>query len=444
MPDQLPEVDHAARASWRSAFPAMVYMSSPQDLDLPTVIAPDAEPHLIVAGQSGNARGTFSNRVGINRSFQPRNQLATQNFADLVLNSSFKSLFTSVFNRRDGALTRDTQAAKEDLPNPFIEARKNSEIEKAEPAAPAAAATAQQSSAPKETNQSSSSQSRQAQDIVGGMLGFHEERFTFLGDFDGSGILQSAYAKRVGVAAFSFGETERTFVIFDNQAAVENQRSFAMEDLDGNGTMDLVQTSRASLFGAVFHGDGSGNFQYNPYTGYFLTGYEPTVTVPGPMGEGGREILSVNLRTGSYTAFRPHGAYWPYRQGSLSFVPDCVAHLVDLGSGMDYLWAARRGNASYAYPWPGGGSLPAASEVLPADTSISISGNPQLDEGMGALQVYQIGSYASVVLTNSQGQAFNVANLRVTPQIFLVFGNIEKRGTLDVGIAYLLSATPSK
>jgi hypothetical protein len=156
------------------------------------------------------------------------------------------------------------------------------------------------------------------------------------------------------------------------------------------------------------------------------------------MGDSGREILVVNQRTGSFTAFRPRGVYQPYRQGALKFLPDRLAHLLELGTGLDYLMAAPAGSEPRLFQWSEGGNLAESSEVLPAEPSLTIGSDAMPDDLFGGLQVYQIGAFASVVLTNSQGQTFNVANLRVTPQMFLVFGNLERRGTLDVGVAFLL------
>jgi hypothetical protein len=206
--------------------------------------------------------------------------------------------------------------------------------------------------------------------------------------------------------------------------------------MNGDGNMDLLQTSRAALFGAMFLGDGIGNFNY---ANYFLTGYEPAVAVPGPTGDGGREVLVMDLRTGNFTAFRPSEIYLPYRQGALGFIPDYMAHLVELATGTDYLMAAQAGNAPRLYQWSQGANLVASSQALPGDPSISVVNNSQSTNTLGSLQVFQTGAYASVLLTNNQGQSFNVANMHVSSKIFLVIGNVENSGTLDVGVAFLVS-----
>jgi hypothetical protein len=157
------------------------------------------------------------------------------------------------------------------------------------------------------------------------------------------------------------------------------------------------------------------------------------------MGDGGREVLVVDLRTGYFTAFRPSGIYLPYRQGALSFIPDYMAHLVELATGMDYLMAAQAGNAPRLYQWSQGANLAASSQALPGGPSLFVINDSQSSSTLGSVQVFQTGAYASVMLTNNQGQAFNVANMHVSSKIFLVIGNVENRGTLDVGVAFLVS-----
>lgn len=411
-------------------FPASPYVVDPQDLDLPSVISPDFGRHLN-GTPSDNPFGSSRNASRSTQQSQSRSAAASKEIAGALLDLSFESLFASVFNRPE------TQVAKDDLSNPFADAKKTVDAVKAQPAATNSPST---SAAPTPASKDpspapTSSQSGQAASSSGGVVS-GDQKFMFLGDFDGSGVLKCVYAKRVGDATFSFDDGTRSFVIVDNQAAVEDQRSFAVEDMDGDGNMDLLQTSRAALFGAMFLGDGSGNFNY---ANYFLTGYEPTVAVPGPMGNGGRDVLVADLRTGNFTAFRPSGIYLPYRQGTLSFIPDYMAHLVELATGLDYLMAAQAGNAPRLYQWSQGANLAASSQALPGDPSLSVVNNSQSTNTLGSVQVFQTGAYASVLLTNSQGQAFNVANMHVSSKIFLVIGNVENRGTLDVGVAFLVS-----
>jgi len=434
-----PEPDYAGLDLQGFAFSNPDYVPDPRDLELPRVFAPNVTAHLVTA-QSPRALAVYDRSLESHQSVPLRTPVQAKDIAGLVLNASFESLFANVFKRKD------VPTGKEDLLNPFANA-KSSEADKAQPAAESATAPSpeqsQASPPPKETPKTPPStpppRSDPASNISGGMISGSDTRFIFLGDFDGTGVVKLAYAKRVGDASFDFADAARTFVITENPGAVENQCSVAVEDMDGDGNMDLLQTVRAGMFGAVLRGDGSGNFGF---VDYFLTAYEPTVAVPGPMGDVGRDIFVIDLRTGSYTVFCTRGRYLPYRQNSLNLIPDYIAHLLELGTGLDYLLAAQTEDAPHLYQWRKGGSLTETAQTLPGNPSISVSGDPRLDPGLGSLQVYQIGSYASVVLTNNQGQAFNVANLRVTPRIFLVLGNIENHGTLDVGVAFLLSAVP--
>lgn len=415
------------------AFAAPGYQPSPQELDLPRVIAPGSAPRLLSA--SSTTFANYRTRLGSNRQAQRGIPAAAKDLAGLSLNTSFDTLFASLMGRRDAQ-----SGNGEDLPNPFTEAKKSIEAAKARsaPTSSPPSGNPSQTLNPKE-GPTASSTSQSSPEFSFGGIGVPESRLIFLGDFDGSGILRYSYAKRAGDATFTFDDASRTFVIFNNQSAVESQRSFAVEDMDGDGNADLLQTSRAALFGTVLLGDGGGNFRY---ANYFLTAYEPTVAVPGPMQDNGRDIVSVDLRTGSYTVFLEQGLYIPYRQGFLGLVPDYLTHLMELGTGLDFLSAAQTGSAPHVFKWLDGDSLSEVSHALPGGPSIAVDGDRQLDGALGSLQVYQTGTTASVVLSNYQGQSFNVANLRVSPQIFLVIGDIERGGTLDVGVAFLLSAVP--
>ncbi len=429
-----PEPGTTVYSSREFSSPSRDYIPSPQQLDLPQVFAPDTARHL-VGTTSAKTFTIGTAKAGSNRLGGYRMPAAALDLAGLTLNAPFESLFASLMNRRDAP------TGKEDLPNPFTEARKSIAAEKAQPATPASSSpAAPQTETPKDAPQTPPA-AQNTPDASAMGISRREASFVFLGDFDGSGILKYASAKRSGDAAFSFNDASRSFIIFSNPAAVESQRSFTVEDMDGDGNMDLLQTSRNLMFGRVFLGDGSGNLVYS---NYFLSGFEPVVAVPGPMGSGGREILSVNLRTGTYTVFVPRGIYLPCRQGSLGFVPDYLARLVQLGTGVDYLSASQTGDTPHLYQWLNGNGLTETSETLPAQPALSISLDQQFDGGSSSTQVYQTGSYASVVLTNNLGQTFNVANMRITPQIFLVFGDIARQGSLDVGVAFIVSSTPTK
>ncbi len=416
--------------------PSQSYVPNPQQSDFPQVFAPDKARHLISAipARRFTAAGAraLSSRIGAGF----RMQAAAMELPGQTLNVPLESLFASLMNQPEAP------AAKGDLPNPFTEARKNLEAEKAQaaPSTPVSSSPAtQEAETPKDT--SSTPQAGSTQDASAMGISPREASFLFLGDFDGSGMLKCVAAKRSGDATFAFSDSLRSFIIFSNPAAVEGERSFSVEDLDGDGNMDLLQTGRSLLFGRVYLGDGTGNLRYSTY---FLTGFEPTVAVPGPMGSGGREILSVNVRTGSYTIFVPSGVYLPYRQDSLGFVPDYLAHLVQVETGADYLSASQTGDIQRLYHWLGNSGLTESSETLPSQPAISISLDQQFEGGTSSVQVFQTGSYASIVLTNNFGQRFNVANMHITPQIFLVLGDLGKQGTLDVGVAFSVSTTPLK
>ena len=425
---------HRIRSLREYYFPTSDFVPSPQDLDLPRVISADGAPHL--TGPSGK-KTVATNRTlsGFSRRGVLRSSPTAGVTVNELLGQSFESLFANVFNQTS------TLSTTGDLPNPFADPLKGSLTEKGQSAQAAAdpSSTPKQSTpAPAPSTPATDPEPNPVPPNGNGLPSTNRE-FVFLGDFDGSGTLVSAKATRTGNATFAFDDGKRSFVILDNPAAVETQRSFAVEDMDGDGNLDLLQTSRAALFGSVFRGDGKGNFNYS---GYFLTGYEPAMAVPGPMGDSGREILVVDLRTGDFTGFRASGIYTPYRLGTLGFVPDYLAHLVQLTDLADYLLAAQTAGSPHLYQWLQGTNLADSGQEIQCNAAITLTANSPPAGAIGALQVFQIGAYASVLLTNNQGQTFNVANLHVAPQIFLVIGNLENQGTLDVGIAFLIPTSP--
>jgi hypothetical protein len=81
-------------------------------------------------------------------------------------------------------------------------------------------------------------------------------------------------------------------------------------------------------------------------------------------------------------------------------------------------------------------SMPPASE-LQAENDLDFGSK------VGTIRIYQVGDYASIVLADATGQAFNVANLKVSPQACLVFGDLAGSGNLDVAVAHMVSFTPS-
>lgn len=345
----------------------------------------------------------------------------------LVFNGSFASLFADLFDSRDAMRP---SAAGEDR-NPFTEAKE--EERAARPATPPEAdpPKAEKTGATEPPAPESAEQS--GNPTVAGQAAA-EDVFIFLGDFDGSGVLSTVEARRAGENEFDFGGITKSFRLLVNPAAVADQRSLGIDDVDGDGIMDLVVTSRAGLFGALLLGDSGGGFRG---AGFFPTGYEPTVATFGSMTEEGREILSVNLRTGIVTSFRRRGSYYgQYRAVRLDVPPDYVAHVVELASGLDYLLAGREGMQPYLYRLMGDSRCEPVPDRLPDTPTIDLGPELRRGNAAGGLRVHQVGSYASVILSDTAGLTFNVANLRVAPGLFLVFGNLERRGSLDVGVAF--------
>lgn len=353
----------------------------------------------------------------------------------LVFNGSFASLFADLFDARDAVRP---SAAGEDR-NPFTEAKEEERAAGPKPPAEAPPSNAEKPEAAAPPSPEAANQS--GNPAVAGQAAA-EDVFVFVGDFDGSGVLGAVEARRTGENEFDFGGIAKSFRLLVNPAAVEDQRSLGIEDIDGDGIMDLVVTSRASLFGGVLLGEPDGGYRG---AGFFLTGYEPTVATFGSMTEEGREILSVNLRTGVVTSFRRRGSYYgQYRATRLGMLPDYVAHVVELASGLDYLLAGRDRMQPYLYRLMGDSRCEPVPEMLAGTPGIDLG--PQLRRGsaVGGLRVYQVGSYASVILADTLGRTFNVANLHVEPGLFLVIGNLERRGSLDVGVASLPSQASSR
>lgn len=353
----------------------------------------------------------------------------------LVFNGSFASLFADLFDSRDAM--RPSAAGEER--NPFTEAKE--EERAAGPATPAEAEPPK-AEKPEALEPTAPEAARQSGNPAVAGRAAAEDVFIFLGDFDGSGVLSAVEARRAGENEFDFGGITKSFRLLVNPAAVADQRSLGIDDVDGDGIMDMVVTSRASLFGALLLGDSGGGFRG---AGFFPTGYEPTVATFGSMTEEGREILAVNLRTGVVTSFRRRGSYYgQYRAVRLDVPPDYLAHVVELASGLDYLLAGREGMQPYLYRLMGDSRCEPVPERLPGAPGIDLGPGLRRGNAAGGLRVYQVGSYASVILSDTAGLTFNVANLRVVPGLFLVFGNLESRGSLDVGVAYLISQAHSR
>ena len=262
-----------------------------------------------------------------------------------------------------------------------------------------------------------------------------DARFLFLGDWDGSGTLQSAVAIRINDTTFAFTDGRRTFSLYINPTAVEQQRSLAIEDVNGDGIPDLLVTAGGSLFGGVYAGDPAGNFAL---TDTFVTGYEPILATVGPFYGARREIITLNTRSGAVATYRFADRFKVFKKQSLDFVPDYVSHLIDQNQGTDHLLAAELGQAARTYQILDDDTLVQSVDSLPSQPSIAISRDFLGKGGLqGLLQVFQIGPYASIVLSNANGETYNVANLRVFSQIFVVIGDLDNDGTVDVGVARL-------
>jgi hypothetical protein len=394
-----------------------------------------ADPNLLVSGVVVSRVGGRWSAPGAVRRVPMSDDLTGA--AALVLNNSFSSLFAKLFEPQRNESSRNADLTAENR-NPFAEAKQKEDAARRE-----ATDTAQapQDKAAKETQSAGSSSPPGQEAAMASGSGTRPERFVFLGDFDGSGALSILTAERSGDLSFKFADGSRTFSMFINPSAVESQRSLALEDINGDGIMDLLVTAHANLFGGVLIGDGEG--VYRP-AGTFLTGYEPVLAALGPEGEGGREIVTVNTRSGAVTRFLPRGTYRRQSAGKLDFLPDYINHVVQQESSADYLQIARRGGEASLFEWPANGRLERRTLTLPPGSSLQAGPDPNFGSRVGSIRIYQVGAHASIVLANGTGQSFNVANLKVSPQACLAFGDLEGHGSLDVGVAHLVSFTPSK
>jgi hypothetical protein len=361
--------------------------------------------------------------------------------ARLVFNTSFSKLISTVF--KPTWSNESSLGVKDDLLNPFTEARQ------IEASLTSSVSTSSVTSAAVETNPApadGNSQSADAQTsaeppdpaasepAAASVSGLPiSASFLIIGDFSGSGTISSITATRLGDTSFAFQGGELEFSLFINPSALENQRAFYVDDLNGDSIPDLLATNQMSLFGGVYFGDGNGGYNLSDK---FVTGYQATIPGAGPFINGKREILAVDTYWGIVTAFRSDNNYRMIQRVPLSFVPDYLLHMVAPGTSRDYLLAAKAGGARQILGWADDGSLGSTSETLPADPLILSS-----QFGTNAVRVYQVGNYASVVLS-SQSNSFNVANFRVSPGTFLIIGDLQRQGSADVAVANLMLFTP--
>jgi hypothetical protein len=87
--------------------------------------------------------------------------------------------------------------------------------------------------------------------------------------------------------------------------------------------------------------------------------------------------------------------------------------------------------------WQDNGQVLSTPEQLGDDATVL-----NLDRGSYTLAGYQVGEYASIVLS-SQGLSFNVANMKLLPKTYLVIGDLRRKGTLDVAVAGLEAFSPA-
>jgi hypothetical protein len=122
----------------------------------------------------------------------------------------------------------------------------------------------------------------------------------------------------------------------------------------------------------------------------------------------------------------------------MSFAPTYLLHMVAPETSLHYLMMAQKGGAEQMWGWNSDGFLKPTADQLGADAEV-LNG----DFGSFSMKAYQVGDYASVVLT-SQGKSFNVANMRILPRSFIVIGDLRRRGNLDVAVADLQFFASSK
>ncbi len=358
--------------------------------------------------------------------------------AAIYLDRSFNSLFASIFKKanEEASLSAATPGnSREEAGNPFTEARQRADASAA--SVTRAQSTSSEEAASSKTSESteSSPASQPAPAPAASPAVPKAPPCLFIGDFSGSGQLQAAEADRLDEVTFSFKDSLRIFSLYVNPAAVENQRSFGVEDIDGDGIEDLLVTARASLFGGVLLGHADGTFTLKDS---FVTGYEPVVAAAGQIRDGRREILTANMRTGKVATFRASPRYRQVQgQSLLDFRPAFVNHIVELQTGRDFFLAAEAGKAARLFRWSEDSRLEITGESLPMAPSLSLSGEYLSDGAAETIQAYQVGPYASIIVTDSHGGSFNVANFRLTPQLFIAVGDLSHRGVLDVAVANL-------
>jgi hypothetical protein len=411
-----------------------------------------AIPAFIGAGQNGreNHAGTgYASRVAVGNIGHERGS-SFRNAASLVFNTPFELVFSRVFNQNKTddlaqTLSHDlTQTLKDELPNPFTEARlkQESSVDQeasdvksivTEDKADSTKPTAEKNS---NTQDNATADSGNPQTPTPPAGASASERFLIIGDFDGSGTLKAKSAQRSSDTRFISEDGARDFNLYINSAAVQDRRAFYIDDINLDEIPDILVTSANALFGAVLLGNGAGGYHV---ADTFVTGYMPTVPCAGPVRNGRREILAVGMtKIGFLRTFSYNGKYLLQQTEPLSFAPGYLLHLVAPETSLHYLRMAQKQGTEQIWGWSDDGALKVTADQLGADPGV-LSG----DFGSYSMQAYQVGDYASVVLT-SQDRSFNVANMRLLPRSFIVIGDLRRRGNLDVAVADLELFEPTQ
>ncbi len=404
-----------------------------------------ALPDFVAAGREGFAGAPSSARVS-EAAFgrTGREQSASfRNAVSLVFNAPFSRVFSSVFEQsadleKDEVL--DSEKAEE--PNPFTEALQKEKSAKTDEVSDRKEAVAQEKTDTDEQKDPSAqdSNSTKAADSNNGaassvLAGFPSGSFLILGDFDGSGVLQAKSAQRSGDKHFVSADGARAFHLYINPDAVARKSSFYVDDLNLDGNTDILAARQEWLLGAVLLGDGTGGYKTG---GSFLTAFDAVLPCAGPIRNGMRQIMTVSPGFGLLRTFHYTDKFRLLQTDYVRFAPEFLLHLVAADSGIDYVMAAQIGGAEQLLGWRTDGFLEAVPDTLGVDATV-LRG----DLDSYSLQAFQVGNYASIVLTN-KGASFNVANMRLTPGTFLVVGDFQRKGTLDVAVAGLESFSPAQ
>ena len=351
-----------------------------------------------------------------------------------VLGQSFASLFNSLFGKGIQGADEAADAVTGEDRNPFREAKENPEAKR----------EATEAETPKTEKPVAAEQPKPAENPSQNSTppwNPAAAKFVFFGDFDANGVLEAKEAKRTDAGSFSFSDGDRAFNLFINTSAVDLQKSLAVDDVNGDGVADLLVASRAAVSGAVLAGNGDGAFHF---TDSFVTGYEPNLVTAGPSVGGMRDIVVFNTRSGIASVFRKTDRYQKVSSQPLNSLAEYIGHFITMQDGLDYFMTGRSGQAQTVYCWREDGTLADFGNPLPGDPSLSLGKDLLSQNLVNQMRLYQVGSHASLTLSNGRGQSYNVMNMRVWPNFFIAIGDLGDQGTLDVAVGYLVSFIPAK